>query len=315
MGGTMQTEITSAQKDKMVDLDVSGDGQVVEIEDKSHGTVKPESYEEIKTEEKDPLNPAVEEQSNEMDEYSDKVKKRIDKMTWKLREAEREREAALQFAQNVQKELSEAKKKTYDIDKGYMSESEVRNKMAADLARQNLIAAREAGDYQREEEARQALTKLDLEAERIRVTKTKKEREYEEFQKQLEQEQQVYAQQPQPRPQPSSKALAWAEKNPWFRQDEEMTDYAQRIHRGLVAEGFDTESDDYYDELTNRVKNKFPESFKDSDQTIRGNTIAQPVASATRSATPGRKSVKLTASQVKIAKKLGVPLSEYAKYV
>ena len=91
MGGTMQTEITSAQKDKMVDLDVSGDGQVVEIEDKSHGTVKPESYEEIKTEEKDPLNQAVEEQSNEMDEYSDKVKKRIDKMTWKLREAERER--------------------------------------------------------------------------------------------------------------------------------------------------------------------------------------------------------------------------------
>jgi len=317
MGGTMQTEITSAQKDKMVDLDVSGDGQVVEIEDKSHGTVKPESYEEIKTEEKDPLNPAVEEQSNEMDEYSDKVKKRIDKMTWKLREAEREREAALQFAQNVQKELSEAKKKTYDIDKGYMSESEVRNKMAADLARQNLIAAREAGDYQREEEARQALTKLDLEAERIRVTKSKKEREYEEFQKQLEQEQQAYAQQPQQvRPQPSSKALAWAERNPWFRQDEEMTDYAQRIHRGLVAEGFDTESDDYYDELTNRVKNKFPESFsKGSDQTTGGNKIVQNVASASRSATSGRKSVRLTPSQVKIANKLGVPLSEYAKYV
>jgi hypothetical protein len=314
----MQTEITSAQKDKMVDLDTSGDGQIVEVEDKSHGTVKPEEYESVKTEEKSPLEaqPENQEQSEEMDDYSDKVKKRIDKMTWKLREAEREREAALQFAQNVQKELSEAKKKTYDIDKGYMSESEVRNKMAADLARQNLIAAREAGDYQREEEARQALTKLDLEAERIRVTKTKKEREYEEFQKQLEQEQQVYAQQPQPRPQPSSKALAWAEKNPWFRQDEEMTDYAQRIHRGLVAEGFDTESDDYYDELTNRVKNKFPESFsRGSDQATGGNKIVQNVASASRSATSGRKSVRLTPSQVKIANKLGVPLSEYAKYV
>ena len=313
----MQTEITSGQKDKMVDLDTSGDGQVVELEDKSHGSVAPEQYEEVKTEEKDPLKPAVEEQSEEMDDYSDKVKKRIDKMTWKLREAEREREAALQFAQNVQKELSETKKKTYDIDKGYMSESEVRNKMASDLARQNLIAAREAGDYQKEEEARQALTKLDLEAERIRVTKTKKEREYEEFQKQLEQEQQAYAQQPQQvRPQPSSKALAWAEKNPWFRQDEEMTDYAQRIHRGLVAEGFDTESDEYYDELTNRVKNKFPESFsRGSDQTTGGNKIVQPVASASRSATSGRKSVRLTPSQVKIANKLGVPLSEYAKYV
>jgi hypothetical protein len=317
MGGTMQTEITSAQKDKMVDLDTSGEGAEVELEDKSHGTVKPEVYEEVKTEEKDPLKPEVqEEQSDEMDQYSDKVKKRIDKLTYKIREAEREREAALQFAQNVQKELSDAKKKTYDIDKGYMSESEVRNKMAADIARQSLISAREAGDYVKEEEARAALTKLDLEAERIRVTKSKKEQEYEDFQKELEKEQQTNYQQPAQRPQPSNKALAWAEKNTWFRQDAEMTDYAQRIHRGLVAEGFDTESDDYYDELTNRVKNKFPESFtKDEDQATRSNKIAQPVASASRSATSGRKSVRLTPSQVKIANKLGVPLSEYAKYV
>jgi hypothetical protein len=308
----MQTELNTAKDEKLVDLDTSGEGAEVELEDKSHGAVSPEQYEEIKTEEKDPLNPVVEQQG-EMDQYSDKVKKRIDKLTWKVREAEREKEAALVFAQNVQKELQETQKKTYDIDKGYMSESEVRNKMASDLARQNLITAREAGDYHKEEEARQALTKLDLEAERIRVTKSKKEQEYEQFSKELENNAQQVVQ--QPRPQPSDKALAWAEKNTWFRSDADMTDYAQRIHRGLVAEGFDTESDDYYDELTNRVKNKFPESFKDSDQTIRGNTIAQPVASATRSATPGRKSVKLTASQVKIAKKLGVPLSEYAKYV
>ena len=310
----MQTELNTAKDEKLVDLDTSGEGAEVELEDKSHGAVAPEKYEEVKTEEKDPLNPqVVEQQSEEMDQYSDKVKKRIDKLTWKIREAEREKDAALTFAQNVQKELQDAKKKTFDIDKGYMSESEVRNKMASDLARQNLIAAREAGDYQKEEEARQALTKLDLEAERIRVTKSKKEQEYEQFSKEYENVQQQV--QNEPRPQPSQKALAWAEKNTWFRSDAEMTDYAQRIHRGLVAEGFDTESDDYYDELTNRVKNKFPESFEGSDQTIRGNTIAQPVASATRSATPGRKSVKLTASQVKIAKKLGVPLAEYAKYV
>ena len=308
----MQTELNTAKDEKLVDLDTSGDGAEVELEDKSHGAVSPEQYEEVKTEEKDPLNPVVEQQG-EMDQYSDKVKKRIDKLTWKVREAEREKEAALVFAQNVQKELQDTQKKTYDIDKGYMSESEVRNKMASDLARQNLITAREAGDYHKEEEARQALTKLDLEAERIRVTKSKKEQEYEQFSKELENNAQQVVQ--QPRPQPSDKALAWAEKNTWFRSDADMTDFAQRIHRGLVAEGFDTESDDYYDELTNRVKNKFPESFKDSDQTIRGNTIAQPVASATRSATPGRKSVKLTASQVKIAKKLEVPLSEYAKYV
>jgi hypothetical protein len=313
----MQTELKTAKDDKLVDLDTSGEGAEVELEDKSHGTVKPDKYEEVKTEEKEPLAPQVEvqDQSDEMDQYSDKVKKRIDKLTYKVREAEREKEAALQFAQNVQKELAEAKTKAFDIDKGYMSESEVRNKMAADLARQTLIAARESGDYAKEEEARQALTKLDLESERIRVTKNKKEQEYEEFQKKMEQEQQSYTQPTTQRAQPSQKAIEWAEKNTWFRSDAEMTDAAQRIHRGLVAEGFDTESDDYYNELTQRVKNKFPESFKDEDQATRSAKIAQPVASASRSATSGRKSVRLTPSQVKIANKLGVPLSEYAKYV
>lgn len=313
----MQTELKTAKDDKLVDLDTSGEGAEVELEDKSHGTVKPDKYEEVKTEEKEPLAPQVEvqDQSDEMDQYSDKVKKRIDKLTYKVREAEREKEAALQFAQNVQKELAEAKTKAFDIDKGYMSESEVRNKMAADLARQTLIAARESGDYAKEEEARQALTKLDLESERIRVTKNKKEQEYEEFQKKMEQEQQSYTQPTAQRAQPSQKAIEWAEKNTWFRSDAEMTDAAQRIHRGLVAEGFDTESDDYYNELTQRVKNKFPESFKDEDQATRSAKIAQPVASASRSATSGRKSVRLTPSQVKIANKLGVPLSEYAKYV
>ena len=315
----MQTELKTAKDEKLVDLDTSGEGAEVELEDKSHGAVKPDNYEEIKTEEKEPLAPKVEvaeeKQSEEMDQYSDKVKKRIDKLTYKIREAEREKEAALQFAQNVQKELADAQKKTFDIDKGYMSESEVRNQMASDLAKENLIRAREAGNYQAEEEARQALTKLDLESERIRVTKQKKEQEYEEFQKKMEQEQSVNPQPTTQRTQPSEKALAWAEKNTWFRSDQEMTDYAQRIHRGLVAEGFDTESDDYYNELTVRVKNKFPESFEDSDQATRSAKIAQPVASASRSATKGRKSVRLTPSQVKIANKLGVPLSEYAKYV
>tara|TARA_B100001057_G_scaffold475113_1_gene541555 strand:+ start:322 stop:1269 length:948 start_codon:yes stop_codon:yes gene_type:complete len=315
----MQTELKTAKDEKLVDLDTSGEGAEVELEDKSHGAVKPDNYEDIKTEEKEPLAPKVEvaeeKQSEEMDQYSDKVKKRIDKLTYKIREAEREKDAALQFAQNVQKELADAQKKTFDIDKGYMSESEVRNKMAADLAKQNLITARESGNYQAEEEARQALTKLDLESERIRVTKQKKEQEYEEFQKKVEQEQSTNPQPPTQRAQPSEKALAWAEKNTWFRSDQEMTDYAQRIHRGLVAEGFDTESDDYYNELTVRVKNKFPESFEDSDQATRSAKIAQPVASASRSATKGRKSVRLTPSQVKIANKLGVPLSEYAKYV
>tara|TARA_R100000951_G_C2653262_1_gene185198 strand:+ start:7559 stop:8512 length:954 start_codon:yes stop_codon:yes gene_type:complete len=315
-----EAQINTVKDDKMVDMDTSGDAVDVNIETKEENIVQSDPYEAVKTDEVEPLSPKKEEapiqQKEEMEDYSTGVKKRIDKLTFKLREAERERQAALEYATNVQKELSDSKKKYIDVDKGYMSESEIRNKMASDLARQNLIQAREAGDYNREEEARQALTKLDLESERIRVTKTKKEREYEEAQKEIDTQQAQYqAAMQQQQNRPSQKAIAWAEKNSWFNTDIDKTDHAKRVHRGLVAEGFDTESDEYYDELTKRVSDKFP-SARAEDQANRREDYVQPVSSATRSATTGRnKSVRLTPSQVKIAKKLGVPLSEYAKYV
>tara|TARA_R110000824_G_scaffold172536_1_gene350529 strand:+ start:1288 stop:2241 length:954 start_codon:yes stop_codon:yes gene_type:complete len=315
-----EAQINTVKDDKMVDMDTSGDAVDVNIETKEENIVQSDPYEAVKTDEVEPLSPKKEEapiqQKEEMEDYSTGVKKRIDKLTFKLREAERERQAALEYATNVQKELSDSKKKYIDVDKGYMSESEIRNKMASDLARQTLIQAREAGDYNREEEARQALTKLDLESERIRVTKTKKEREYEEAQKEIDTQQAQYqAAMQQQQNRPSQKAIAWAEKNSWFNTDIDKTDHAKRVHRGLVAEGFDTESDEYYDELTKRVSDKFP-SARAEDQANRREDYVQPVSSATRSATTGRnKSVRLTPSQVKIAKKLGVPLSEYAKYV
>lgn len=315
-----EAQINTVKDDKMVDMDTSGDPVDVNIETKEENIVQSDPYEAVKTNEVEPLSPKQEEaptqQKEEMEDYSTGVKKRIDKLTFKLREAERERQAALEYATNVQKELSDSKKKYIDVDKGYMSESEIRNKMASDLARQTLIQAREAGDYNREEEARQALTKLDLESERIRVTKTKKEREYEEAQKEIDTQQAQYqAAMQQQQNRPSQKAIAWAEKNSWFNTDIDKTDHAKRVHRGLVAEGFDTESDEYYDELTKRVSDKFPSAIAE-DQANRREDYVQPVSSATRSATTGRnKSVRLTPSQVKIAKKLGVPLSEYAKYV
>jgi len=315
-----EAQINTAKDDKMVDMDTSGDAVDVNIETKEENIVQSDPYEAVKTDEVEPLSPRQEQapaqQKEELEDYSTGVKKRIDKLTFKLREAERERQAALEYATNVQKELSDSKKKYIDVDKGYMSESEIRNKMASDLARQTLIQAREAGDYNREEEARQALTKLDLESERIRVTKTKKEREYEEAQKEIDTQQAQYqAAMQQQQNRPSQKAIAWAEKNSWFNTDIDKTDHAKRVHRGLVAEGFDTESDEYYDELTKRVSDKFP-SARAEDQANRREDYVQPVSSATRSATTGRnKSVRLTPSQVKIAKKLGVPLSEYAKYV
>ena len=315
-----EAQINTVKDDKMVDMDTSGDAVEVNIETKEENIVQSDPYEAVKTDEVEPLSPRQEQapaqQKEELEDYSTGVKKRIDKLTFKLREAERERQAALEYATNVQKELSDSKKKYIDVDKGYMSESEIRNKMASDLARQTLIQAREAGDYNREEEARQALTKLDLESERIRVTKTKKEREYEEAQKEIDTQQAQYqAAMQQQQNRPSQKAIAWAEKNSWFNTDIDKTDHAKRVHRGLVAEGFDTESDEYYDELTKRVSDKFP-SARAEDQANRREDYVQPVSSATRSATTGRnKSVRLTPSQVKIAKKLGVPLSEYAKYV
>ena len=315
-----EAQINTAKDDKMVDMDTSGDAVDVNIETKEENIVQSDPYEAVKTNEVEPLSPKQEEapaqQKEELEDYSTGVKKRIDKLTFKLREAERERQAALEYATNVQKELSDSKKKYIDVDKGYMSESEIRNKMASDLARQTLIQAREAGDYNREEEARQALTKLDLESERIRVTKTKKEREYEEAQKEIDTQQAQYqAAMQQQQNRPSQKAIAWAEKNSWFNTDIDKTDHAKRVHRGLVAEGFDTESDEYYDELTKRVSDKFPSAIAEDQATRRGNYV-QPVSSATRSATTGRnKSVRLSPSQVKIAKKLGVPLTEYAKYV
>jgi len=317
-----EAQINTAKDEKMVEMDTSGDDVEIVLDSKEDNVIQSDPYEAVKTNEVEPLSPRVEEepaqQKEELEDYSTGVKKRIDKLTFKLREAERERQAALDYATNVQRELSDSKRKYIDVDKGYMSESEVRNKMASDLARQNLIQARENGDFNKEEEARQSLTKLDLESERIRVTKTKKEREYEETSKELDMQQAQYQaamQQQQQQPRPSQKAISWAEKNSWFNSDPDKTDLAKRVHRGLVAEGFDTESDEYYDELTKRVSDKFPSAIAEDQATRRGNYV-QPVSSATRSATTGRnKSVRLSPSQVKIAKKLGVPLTEYAKYV
>ena len=317
-----EAQINTARDEKMVEMDTSGDDVEIILDSKENNVIQSDPYEAVKTNEVEPLSPRVEEepaqQKEELEDYSTGVKKRIDKLTFKLREAERERQAALDYATNVQRELSDSKRKYIDVDKGYMSESEIRNKMASDLARQNLIQARENGDFNKEEEARQSLTKLDLESERIRVTKTKKEREYEETSKELDMQQAQYQaamQQQQQQPRPSQKAISWAERNSWFNSDPDKTDLAKRVHRGLVAEGFDTESDEYYDELTKRVSDKFPSAIAEDQATRRGNYV-QPVSSATRSATTGRnKSVRLSPSQVKIAKKLGVPLTEYAKYV
>ena len=263
---------------------------------------------------------------DELENYSEKVQKRINKLRYEQHEERRQREAAekmreeaVRYAQQQAQKIQEYEKLINQGEERLVNEIKTKAALAVESAKAKYRKAYEEGDTDgvvNNQEAMIAAQAELKEAENWEKNYQQRVSEYQAWQQSQQQApQQSQPQQQFQQPRPSALAEQWAEKNTWFRSDAEMTDYAQRIHRGLVAEGFDTESDDYYDELTNRVKNKFPESFEGSDQTIRSNTIAQPVASATRSATPGRKSVKLTASQVKIAKKLGVPLAEYAKYV
>src|SRR5210317_473999 len=216
---------------------------------------------------------ADEEKKKEIEDYSEGVKRRIAKLTRKMREAERREEAALQYAKKVQTEQQLLKSKYSKLDTGYVSEMENRIKSSMEAAASKLAKAREDGD---------------LKAEIAAQT----------------QEQPIN---------PDPKAQSWAQKNSWFGQDEAMTYTAFGLHKKLVEEeGYDPQTDEYYSEINKRIRLEFQHKFGKVDQ----QTTAKPtqvVASASRNSKPGRKTVKLTPSQVAIAKKLGVPLEEYAK--
>ena len=252
-------------------------------------------------------------QEEELEEYSAGVKKRIGDLTHKWREAERQQQTAVQFAENVRRENENLKQRLDNLDKGYQEEFGERVSSQLNSAKKLLKEAHESGDVDKIVDAQEALSNLSLE-------KTKLARAQKEVAEQPQQPQQPVAQpqQPvaQPTAQPDPKAQSWAEKNDWFGNDEVMTYAAFGVHRRLIEdEGFDPQSDEYYAEIDKRMASEFPHKFGQKTQSNGGSRkVASAEASASRNKS-GRKTVRLTPSQVAIAKRLNVPLEEYAKYV
>jgi len=295
----------------MVELDTSGKSIDVEL--------KPNKKEETETEvveEKDTTEEVKETKKDEREEYSDGVKKRIDKLTYKIREAERREKEALSFAEQVKKEKDELQGKFDKLDDGYVNEFAGRVKSELETAKVALKQAVSAGDVDAQVAANQALAKLAIEEERIKATEEQRKK-YEESLKTTGQigDQPVQNNVTTPT-RPDPKAEAWAEKNEWFGKDEAMTYASFGIHKKLVEEeGFDPTSDEYYQEIDKRLQTEFPHKFNSGGEVQEGKQPVQTVASANRTTRSGRKTERLTPSQVAIAKKLGVPLEEYAKYV
>ena len=244
----------------------------------------------------------------DVEEYSEGVKKRIAKLTKKMREAERQKDEALRFADNVKRERDQFKNAATSLDRNYATEMEGRISSSLSAAQAKLAAARTNEDSKAEVEALTAISQLGYEQGKLAEIKS-----------QHAMEETAANERPtlQPTPQPQApvrdpKAEAWAEENDWFGKDNAMTYTAFDLHRKLTEEeGMDPQSDEYYVEVDKRIRLEFPHKFGKVEQQISKPT--QNVASATRSSKTGRKTVRLTPTQVTIAKKLGVPLEEYAK--
>ena len=325
------------EAEKMVDIDTSGPGAEVEIpeektqeteievandnqdkniesnkdDNKSDGSSKESSEQDtVQASESENKDQETKENKNkELEDYSDGVKRRIAKLTRKMREAERREVAALEYAKKVQAQQETLQTRYSKLDTGFISEMENRIKSSLEAAASKLAKAREDGDLKAEIAASTEISKLGYEEAKLAELKSRPEKS-----KEVEVKQPQIQAQTQEQPiNPDPKAQDWAQKNTWFGQDEAMTYTAFSLHKKLVEdEGYDPQSDEYYSEIDKRIRLDFPQKFG----TVSQKTTSKPtqvVASASRSSKSGRKSVRLTPSQVAIANKLGVPLKEYAK--
>ena len=309
-------------EEKTVDIDTTGPGAEVNIEEEKKEvveTVEPVvEKEEVKeaVEEKQESGdkqqeekPKEEKPKQELEEYSEGVQKRISKLTKKWREAERQKEAALEYAKGGQRELSELRNRLTKLEPNYVKAIENRVTSGLEAAKAKLTTAREAGDINAEVDAQRSIAQLTVEETRLNALKERQSQDKEKDVKTPSLDQSLQGQTPPPDP----RAEDWASKNDWFGKDSAMTYTAFDLHKKLTEqEGFDPNSPEYYAEIDKRIRVDFPHKF--------GNTTSQEstkptqtVASAKRSVQSGRKTVRLTSSQVAIAKKLGVPLEEYAK--
>jgi hypothetical protein len=259
----------------------------------------------------------------ELDQYSEGVKKRIDKLTARLRETQRREQAALEYAKSVQARATQLEQQYMTADTERLGEANGRVQTQVVALKQIIRKAREEGDIDTETEAQQRLSALTWEQNQLTAATQQREQQQQEWNYQQQVAAQQAAQQPQVQVQQEvdPRVEEWAERNPWYGRDTAMTHAAWGIHRQLIqSEGFDPSSDEYYDELDKRLKQNFPQKLgggQQQTQTNRATRNVQTVAPASRSSgiNNARRTVKLTPSQVAIAKKLGVPLEEYAKYV
>ena len=299
-----------ATKEPMVELDTGGNAVDVELKAEKEVQVEEQKDNKVKSQET-----KQETKKDEREEYSKDVQKRIDRMTYKIREAERREKEALEFAKQVKREKDDLQGKFDKLDDGYVNEFSGRVKSELETAKVALANAVAKGDINAQVEANQNLARLAIEEERIKATEAQR-KAYEESLKNTGQIGNQPVQNNVQPPRPDPKAEAWAERNEWFGKDEAMTYASFGIHKRLVEEeGFNPSSDEYYEEIDKRLREEFPQKFNDGGEVQGGKQPAQTVASANRTTRAGRKTVRLTPSQVAIAKKLGVPLEEYAKYV
>ena len=323
------TEEKVEKKGTMIELDTSGPGANVELpEEKNESEV--EVKDDKKTEQtvtedsvkSDDAPAKSDEQSNvqtsepkedeKLEEYSRGVQGRISKLTRRMREAERREAAAVDYARAVETNRQAMESKFKKVDKDYISKLEGSVKSGLEAAEKELAGAIEAGDAKGQVEANKRIASLSFDNAKLAAAKAGKEEESV-AEPRLSHGGYLPQQTPQRLPDPDPRAEDWAGKNRWFGQDRAMTFTAFEIHKDLVEkEGFDPKSNEYYVEIDKRIRVDFPHKF-DKSETRKTSEPVQTVASATRSVKPGRQTVRLTPSQVAIAKKLGVPLEEYAK--
>ena len=319
--------------EKLVDIDTSGPGadvDVAETKDQETVDIKEEQSNEETTKNDTSANDTSEksdvsddvqnreqeksQKDSELEEYSKGVQSRISKLTRKMREAERREAAALDYAKAVEYKRREMESQFVKRDSAYNKKLEESVKTGMEAAQKELAAAIESGNAEAQVEANKRIASLAFENAKIQQVKENAPEVEEPRQRpQLSDEQYLPRRTPNELPDPDPRAEDWAARNRWFGQDRAMTFTAFEIHKDLVEkEGFDPKSDDYYKEVDRRIRLDFPHKF-DKGGSVNTSAPVQTVASANRSVKPGRKTVRLTPSQVAIAKKLGVPLEEYAK--
>jgi len=312
--------IEDKKRDPMIDVGEEEGAEVILDNNEQTKVVAEEKKEEkidvIQEEEKPVVEAKVEkpvEKKDELEEYSESVKKRIAKLTHKIREAERQKEEAVSYAQSVKREKEQIESRLSRTDQRYVSEFESRVKSSLDNVKIALKSAINAGDVDAQISAQQQIAELTLEAARLGSIKSNQQDVVK------EKEVTITPQQTNQTPQTDPKAEDWASRNNWFGNDSAMTYTAFDLHKKIVEEeGFDPRSDEYYAEIDKRIRLEFPHKFaiKEDTSTESTNKPVQNVASAKRPSQTGRKkTVRLTPSQVAIAKRLGVPLEEYAKHL